>query len=88
MIRADAVIMPVTVEIAAVITRMIEHAVQDDADAAFLCRRDERFKVLFRAQKRIDFHIIARIVAVIGDRFKDRIEINDRDVQGLQIVQF
>ena len=39
------------------------------------------------AEQRVDALVIAGIVAVIGIRLKDRIEINGGNVQALQIIQ-
>jgi len=39
------------------------------------------------SQQRIDPFIVTRIVAVIGARFEDRIEVQDRDTQLLQTTR-
>ena len=44
-------------------------------------------QVLLTAEQRVDALVIAGIVAVIGIRLKDRIEINGGNVQALQIIQ-
>ncbi len=85
--RAYAVIMAACVEIAAVVAGVIEHAVQYNAHAASGSFAAQRTKVLLTAEQRVDALVIAGIVAVIGIRLKDRIEINGGNVQALQIIQ-
>ena len=79
--------MTACVEIAAVVAGVIEHAVQYNAHAASGGFAAQRAEVLLTAEQRVDALVIAGIVAVIGIRLKDRIEINGGNVQALQIIQ-
>ena len=79
--------MAACVEIAAVVAGVIEHAVQYNAHAASGGFAAQRTEVLLTAEQRVDALVIAGIVAVIGIRLKDRIEINGGNVQALQIIQ-
>ena len=88
LIGADARVAAVFIEIQAVVPGMIEHAVEHDADAALAALFDEPGKLLFRAERRIDLHKIARIVAVVGEGTEDRVQIQDGDVQTLQVIEF
>ena len=69
------VIMAACVEIAAVVPGVIEHAVQYNAHATSGGFAAQRTEVLLTAEQRVDALVIAGIVAVIGIRLKDRIEI-------------
>ena len=71
-VRADRRIAPVTVEIQAVVARMIENAVQDHADIPFAAGAKERPKSFFSPEHLIDRAVIARVVFVIGVSVEDR----------------
>ena len=66
---------------------MVEHAVQHDAHAA-LCRlAAQRFEVLLVSEQRVDALIVARIIAMVGVRLKDRVEVQRAHMQALKIVE-
>ena len=79
--------MAACVEIAAVVAGVIEYAIQYNAHAASGSFAAQRPEVLLTAEQRVDALVIAGIMAVIGIRLKDRIEINGGNVQALQIIQ-
>ena len=85
--RAYAVVVTASVEVTAVVAGVIEHAVQYNAHAASGGFAAQRTEVLLAAEQRVDALVIAGIVAVIGIRLKDWIEINGGNVQALQIIQ-
>ena len=58
---------------------MVEDAVEDDADAARLRRRHQCLEVGLRAQVGVDDRVVARVVAVVGGRREDRVEVEDGD---------
>ena len=65
----------VGIEVDALRSGMVEHAVQQDADAPFLCLGAEVPEILFSAQHRVDSGIVRRVVAVVGGGFKNRAEV-------------
>ena len=79
--------MAACVEVTAVVSGVIEYAIQYNAHAASGGFAAQRTEVLLTAEQRVDALVIAGIVAVIGIRLKDRIEINGGNVQALQIIQ-
>ena len=66
---------------------MVEHAVQQDADAFFFRLGAEVPKVLPGAQHGVDLCVIRRVVAVVGGGLKNRAEVKGGDPQGRQVVQ-
>ena len=66
---------------------MIENAVQDHADTARIAAFDQFFKIRLVSEERIDLHIIARIVAVIGISAEDRVQINDGYIERRKIIE-
>ena len=84
---AERVIAAASVEVAAVVAGVVEHAVQHDAHAA-LCRlAAQRFEVLLVSEQRVDALIVARIIAMVGVRLKDRVEVQRAHMQALKIVE-
>ena len=77
----------VGVEIDAFCARVIEHAVEDHADAASLCLGTERFEILLRAEQRVDVFIIRGVVAVVGGRFKNGVEVECGDAERHKVIQ-
>ena len=77
LIRSNAVIVSVPIEIAAVGTRMIEYGIQDDSDPTFFRLGNQSVQIIFRSKQRIDFQIVARIIPMIGICLKYWIEIKD-----------
>ena len=77
----------VAVEVAAHPAGVIEHAVQQNADAHFVRLFAQALKVLVRAQHGINAAVIRRAVAVVLRRLKDRAEIDGLHPQRRQIGQ-
>ena len=67
---------------------MVEHTVQNDPDAPFLCLGAEGLEVLLVAQQGIDLRVIGCIVAVIGGGFKNGTHVQGGHAQCRQFVQF
>ena len=87
LVRAERAVPMLAVEIDAVAARMAEYAVEDDADAALLCRRDEGTKVLNIAKHGVDLVVVSRIVVMVALGLKDGVEVDARDSERLQIVE-
>ena len=66
---------------------MAEDAVKDDVDACFFGGLAESGKFFIRPQHGVDAEVIGRTVAVIAGTFKNRVEVNRRDSQFLQVRQ-
>ena len=79
--------MAACVEVAAVVTGVIEHTVQHDAHTASGGFAAQCAEILLAAEQRVDALVIAGVVAVIGIRLKNRVEVNGGNVQALQIIQ-
>ena len=54
---------------------MAEHAVQHDADAVLGSLAAEHFKLLVGAQQRVHVLVVGGVVAVVGVRFKDGVQV-------------
>src|ERR1700682_672407 len=68
---------------------MIDDQFGDDAQAAFVRGREERLKILERAEVRIDVVIISDVVTVIAQwRRIERQEPDRGDAEFLQIIEF
>ncbi len=87
LIRAQRVIAAIAVEVLAVRAGVAEHAVQQDADAARPGCRHQIIKGGFVAQNGVDFLIAARVVAVIGMRAEDGVEVDDAHTQVRQVIE-
>ena len=87
LIGADAGIVAEAVEVNAVGPGMAEDAVKDDVDACFFGGLAESGKFFIRPQHGVDAEVIGRTVAVIAGTFKNRVEVNRRDSQFLQVRQ-
>ena len=72
-------IAPLAVEVDRVRPCMAEHAVQNDADALFRGSRAQGGKLLVRAQQRVGFQVVGRVVAVVGVGLKDGVQIDAAD---------
>ena len=88
LVGASRGVVAVAVEVQAVLTRMAEHAVQQYLDAHLLGVRAQALEVLLIAQHRVNRHIIARVIAVVGARLENGVQIQHRNPQVLQIGQF
>ncbi|MNJ32018.1 hypothetical protein D3C77_266730 [compost metagenome] len=66
---------------------MVEYAVQQYPNAPGVTGVDQFLQLFVRAEMRVDKHIIACVIFVIGCRSEQRIEINRVDSQLSQIVQ-
>ena len=76
-----------TVEIHTVRAGMGEYAVVDHMDTAFFRFGAEVFEILLGAEDRVDMGVIAGIVAVVGIRFKNRVEVDTAHAEPFQIVE-
>src|SRR5262245_10082478 len=84
--RANSGVMMIAVEEGAVRRQVVEHAVEDDLDTTGVGIGDEFLEVAVRSKVVADGEEIAGIVAMVRTRFENRIEIDDRDAQALQVV--
>ncbi len=75
------------VKVDAVVAHMREHAVEHHTDAHLTRFLAQAAEGLLIAKHGIDPHVIARVVLVIGARFKDRVKVQHADTQILQIRQ-
>ena len=85
--RAERGIKAVSVKIDAFSPRVVENAVEQHADAAPLCLRAERAKVLFVAEQRVDALVAGRVVAMVGRGLEDRAEVERRHAEGGKVVE-
>ena len=76
------------VEILAVRTRVVKHAVEHNFYALFVGFFYEIFKLFFRAEQGIYFQIIPRIVAVIRARLEHGRKVNQSYAERLKIIEF
>ena len=88
LVGADAGIVAEAVEVDAVGTGMAEDAVEDDMDAFFPGSLTEFGELFIRPQHGVDAEVIGRAVTVIAGTFKNRVEVNGRNAQFLEIGQF
>ena len=86
-VGAAAGIVPEAVEVPAVGPCVGEHTVEHDADAAVRRGRAELFEVRVRAENGIDLPVIAGVVPVVGGALEDRVEVQHRHAELLQVVQ-
>ena len=63
------------------VTAVVEHDVEDDADALRLGLFDERDELLVGAEVRIDLAVVRGVVLVRRLRLEDRIEVDDGDAE-------
>ena len=87
MIGAERRVVSEFIEINTVRARMIEHSVENDAHPPLFRLFDEFRKLLFRAEKRVNLHIIGGIVAVIGMTFEYRRKIYGGHAQRSYIIE-
>ena len=62
---------------------MVEDAVEDDADAARL-HAASTLERRVAAQHRIDLIVVVGVIAVVGGRLENRVEVDGVDAQVLQ----
>ena len=74
-VSAAVTIAAFAVEIAAVGTGVAEHTVQHDANAVLGGLAAEHLKLLVGAQQRVYVEIVGGVVAVVGVRLKDGVEV-------------
>ena len=55
---------------------MAEHAVQNNADALPGGGQAEGAELLVRAQQRVSFQVVGRVVAVVGMGLKNRVQVD------------
>ena len=77
----------VTVEVDGVAAAVVPHAVENNGDAhlgGLVAQAAERRLV---AQHRIDAQVVGRVVAVVARRLEDRVEVDHRDAQALEVAE-
>ena len=67
---------------------MIKNTVQNHPYPVLLALCNEHCKILFRSQHRVNLHIVAGIIPMIGIGAKYRVQIQYRNMQCLQIAEF
>ncbi len=71
-------IVPVAVKVNGVVPRVVEDAVENDADTVRMRCVAELGKVFIGAKHRIDMQVVRCVVAVVAHRLKDGVEIDRR----------
>src|SRR5215213_4572725 len=66
---------------------MVEHAVENHLDTSRACVGHQLLEEAITAEVVTDLEEVARIVAMIRSGFEDRIEVDDRDANALQIIE-
>ena len=66
---------------------VVEDAVQQDPDAAGVGLPEERLEVRLGPEVRVDHVVAAGVVAVVRWRGEDRVEVEHRDAERLQVVE-
>lgn len=84
---AEGVIAAVAVEVAAVVAGVVENAVQNHAHSALFRLLTQRFEVLLASEQRVDALVVAGVVAVVGVRLKNRVEVDGLHVQAFEVVE-
>src|SRR5262249_29489752 len=84
---ADRGVVVIAIEERAVRRQMVEDAIENDVDPASVGVGHQLLEVPVAAEVAADRKIIAGVVAVVRAGLKDRIEIDDRDADTLQVVQ-
>ena len=87
LIGSHAVVFIVTVEVTAVIARVVKNAVKDQAHTVSLCFLNQMIQRRIAAEHFVHFHVIACVILMIGIGFEDRTEVQCRDTEGSQIIQ-
>ena len=85
--RAQLRVEAIGVEVAAVGAGVVEHAVQNDADAPGVGLPAQGTEIRLRAQQGVNGPVIRRVVAVVAVGLKNGVEIQRADRQALEIVQ-
>ena len=85
LVRAQGGVVAEVVEVDAVLAGVGEDAVQQHAHAEEFCLLAQDGELLLRAAQRVDFAVIARVVAVVGAGAEDRVEVDDVHAEGAQI---
>ena len=65
---------------------MVEYTIQNDLHSVCFSHFYQLCKVTFCTKDRIDFHVIAGIITVVGNRCKYRIQVNYIYAKCLQII--
>ena len=77
----------IAVEIWAVRADVIEDPVEDDVHSECGRVAHQPLEVCLRAEARVDLVVVARVVAVVGGRREDRVQIEDRHSEAVQVGQ-
>ena len=84
---ADLGVSAVPVEPGRVGRDVVEHAVEDHLDAPGVRPRDERLEVRLGAQVGVDGEVVGRVVAVVGGRREDGVQVQRGDAPRRQVVE-
>ena len=87
LIGAQGAVIAELVEISAVRARMIENAVENDAHSLLRRLVYQLFELFLRPHELVYLHIVARVVTMVGRRFEDGREVNERHAERFEIRQ-
>ena len=87
LVSAHRGVLAVAVEIQAVVAGVVEHAVENDFDAARFARGKQGVERFSAAEHLVYLAVVACIVLVIGIRLKDGAEVNAVYRKALEVVQ-
>ena len=74
-------------EVCGVLTDAIRHEIKNDFDATRVCCVDEREKLRLRSEARIERVSRTVLIAVIGRRWENRLQVDHGDAEVLEIVE-
>ena len=66
---------------------MVEDAVQHDVHIAGVGGVEQFAQRVVAAQQRIDLHVVEGVIAMVGRRCKDRVQVDGIDAKFLQVVK-
>ncbi len=66
---------------------VVEDAVQHDVHVPGVGRVEQLAQRCVAAQQRVDLHVVKRVIAVVGGRCKDRVQVDGVDAKFLQVVE-
>ncbi len=84
LVGAHARVVAVFVEVARVVTRVVEDAVEDDRDAELLGGGAQALEVLLGAEDRVDLEVVAGVVAVAALGLEDRVKVDRGESELMQ----
>ena len=87
LVGTDGLVFAVAVEIDGVVADVVVHAIHDEVHAAFLHFFGELLQVIKVAEERVDRAVVTRIVAMVGGGAVNRVDVDSRHAEALQIVE-